>query len=165
MKLNSKYKLKMGKKLCIQTNDMKSHGMNVKYLFRFIFFCSKLFLDSLVVAGTGPSVLLVRDIAQETENTVWLARLIAPLPHYVRNPTEKLVQEMEPLMKSGMPKHNERMIKFAFATLVHRACAKTGCAQSGLLDKYVNKWSQEYDSKFTIACIPQQLTVSYGVIF
>ncbi|ODN03788.1 Vitellogenin-2 [Orchesella cincta] len=102
----------------------------------------KLFLDALVVAGTGPATLVIRDIVQETTETVIIGRIVAPLANYVRNPTENLLVELEPLLsKSDVSKHGGRIIEFAFASLVGRTCKRDGCQKSGLLQKYVKIFS------------------------
>lgn len=106
----------------------------------------KLFLDALVVAGTGPASLVVRDVVAGTQETAIIARLIAPLANYVRHPTENLLKELEVLIKPENTKHNERIIEFAFASLLNRVCAKNGCQASGLLNKYVALWSSKIDS-------------------
>jgi hypothetical protein len=109
----------------------------------------KIFLDALVMSGTGPAALVIRDIAATTTDTVYLARIIAPLPNYIRNPTENLLKELEGLVKDDLPKPNARIIEFAFASLLGRACKKTDCTKSGLLTKWVKKWSDKIDSSAT----------------
>lgn len=104
----------------------------------------KLFQDSLVLIGTGPAALLVRDIIAESTETKDIARLISQVPHLMRNPTEKLLKEFEVLLKPDLSKHQERFISFAFASLVHRVCKKDRCKQ-GTLTKYIQKWSEKYD--------------------
>lgn len=51
------------------------------------------------MSGTGPAALVLRDIASTTTDTVYLARIVAPLPNYIRNPTENLLKELEGLIK------------------------------------------------------------------
>jgi hypothetical protein len=111
----------------------------------------KLFLDALVMSGTGPAALVLRDIAAGLTDTIYLARIVAPLPNYIRNPTENLLKELEGLIKPDNTKANGRVIEFAFASLLGRACKKTGCSKSGLLDKYVKFWSDKIDCKYKIA--------------
>jgi len=106
----------------------------------------KIFLDALVIAGTGPAALVIRDIAAQTTDTVYLARIIAPLPNYVRNPTENLLKEFEGLIKPDNTKANARIIEFAFASLLGRTCKKTGCSKSGLLNKWVKYWADKIES-------------------
>jgi hypothetical protein len=109
----------------------------------------KIFLDALVMAGTGPAALVIRDIASTTTDTVYLARIIAPLPNYIRNPTENLLKELEGLIKPDNTKPNGRIIEFAFASLLGRACKKTDCQKSGLLDKYVKYFADKIESAST----------------
>jgi hypothetical protein len=52
---------------------------------------------------------------------------------------------LQPLLKADTTKHQGRIIEFAFASLVNRACAKTLCQNSGLLTKYVKYFSDKYD--------------------
>jgi hypothetical protein len=110
----------------------------------------KIFLDSLVITGTGPAALVIRDVVKDSDNFFTTGRLLAALVSYVRNPTEKLVKEFEglllPITKERAAKLNGRVRDFAFATLVKRACKKTGCQQSGLLEKYVKYFSDRFDS-------------------
>jgi hypothetical protein len=110
----------------------------------------KVFLDSLVITGTGPAALVIRDYVKESDNFFTAGRLLASLVSYIRNPTEKLVKEFETLLKPTTTTRSEklygRVIDFAFASLVQRACKKTGCQQSGLLDKYVKYYSDRYDA-------------------
>lgn len=108
---------------------------------------TQLFLDSLVLSGTGPAALLIKDIVQASNREPGMvARLVGPLPNYIRNPTEKLLTEFEPLLKADTTKHQGRIIEFAFASLINRACAKTMCKNSGLLEKYVKYFSDKYDA-------------------
>lgn len=107
---------------------------------------TQLFLDALVVSGTGPGALLIKDIVENSKEPGTVARLIAPFPNYIRNPTEKLLKEFETLLKPDLPKHEGRIIEFAFASLISRGCKKTLCKTSGLLDKYVKYFSDKYDS-------------------
>lgn len=109
----------------------------------------QLFLDALVVAGTGPTVLLIKDIVETNKEPGIVARLIAPLPNYVRNPTEKLVIELEALRNTDSSKHGKRVIDLSIASLVSRACKKTKCQKSGLLEKYVKLFSDNYDAAET----------------
>jgi hypothetical protein len=106
----------------------------------------KIFLDALVMSGTGPAALVLRDTAATTTDTVYLARIIAPLPNYIRNPTENLLKEFESLIKPDNTKPNGRIIEFAFASLLGRACKKTDCTKSGLLDKWVKYWGDKVES-------------------
>jgi hypothetical protein len=109
---------------------------------------TKLFLDTLVVAGTGPAALLVKDIASTTTDTRVLANLIAPLPNYVHNPTEKLLAQFETLIKPDLPKHNLRIIEFAFASLISRTCNMYDC-KKGFVEKYAKIFSDKYDNGAT----------------
>jgi hypothetical protein len=109
----------------------------------------KLFLDTLVVSGTGPAALLIRDIAADTQETIVIGRIIGPLSSYVRNPTENLLKELEGLIKPSNTKPNARIIEFSFATLLGRTCKKNGCQKSGLLDKWVKYFSDKIDSATT----------------
>lgn len=109
----------------------------------------KIFLDALVMSGTGPAALVIRDIASTTTDTVYLARIVAPLPNYIRNPTENLLKEFEGLIKPDNTKPNGRIIEFAFASLLGRACKKTDCTKSGLLTKWVKYWADKIDSAST----------------
>lgn len=106
---------------------------------------NKLFLDALVMAGTGPSALVVRDIAATlgAQDTVKLMRIMAPLPNYIRNPTENLLKEFESLIKPDNTKPNGRIIEFAFASMIGRTCKISGCTKTGLLDKWVKYWSDK----------------------
>jgi len=108
--------------------------------------CRKLFWDALVIAGTGPAALLIRDIVQTTADPRITANLIAPLPNYIRNPTEKLLVEYEKLIKHDLPKHQLRIIEFAFASLISRTCSTYECKQ-GYVEKYVKHFSDKYDSR------------------
>lgn len=104
-----------------------------------------LFLDSLVLTGTGPSALLIRDVIATSDDVLQVGRLISQLPHLMRNPTEKLLKEFEPLLnKAGVSKHHARFIDFAFASLVGRVCKKNRC-KSGTLQKYIDIYSNKYD--------------------
>ncbi|XP_021958023.1 vitellogenin-like isoform X2 [Folsomia candida] len=106
----------------------------------------KIFLDALVMSGTGPAALVLRDIASTTTDTVYLARIVAPLPNYIRNPTENLLKELEGLIKPDNTKPNGRIIEFAFASLLGRTCKKSDCQKSGLLDKWVKYWADKIES-------------------
>lgn len=106
----------------------------------------QLFYDSLVASGSSPAALLVRDIISETKDVTVISRLVAKLPAYLRNPNEKLLKELEVLLKPDLPKHELRMIQFAFASLVSRACEKHLCVKSGFLDKYIKLFSDQYDN-------------------
>jgi hypothetical protein len=106
----------------------------------------KLFLDALVMSGTAPAALVLRDIAATTTDTVYLARIVAPLPNYIRNPTENLLKELEGLIKPDNTKPNGRIIEFAFASLLGRTCKKSDCTKSGLLDKWVKYWADKVES-------------------
>lgn len=108
----------------------------------------KIFLDALVMSGTGPAALVIRDIASTSTDTVYLARIVAPLPNYIRNPTENLLKELEGLIKPDLTKPNARIIEFAFASLLGRACKKNDCQKSGLLDKWVKYWADKIECKF-----------------
>ena len=57
--------------------------------------CRKVFLDAVVISGTGPAALLIRDIVKESDEPLTIARLFATLPAYIRNPTENLAKEFE----------------------------------------------------------------------
>jgi len=105
---------------------------------------TKLFLDALVVAGTGPTSLLIKDIVESSKEPGTKARLIAPFPNYVRNPTEKLLKEIETLLKPDLPKHEKRVVEFAIASLVQRICKKN--QNCGSLEKWVKYFSDKYDS-------------------
>jgi hypothetical protein len=109
---------------------------------------TKLFLDTLVVAGTGPAAKLVQEIASSTTDTRTLANLIAPLPNYVHNPTEKLLAQFETLINPALPKHNLRIIEFAFASLISRTCAMYDC-KKGYVEKYAKYFSDKYDNGAT----------------
>lgn len=106
----------------------------------------KIFLDTLVISGTGPAALVIRDIVAENPSTLIVGRLVGPLPNYIRNPTENLLKELEPLIKPDNTKHNARIIEFAFASLLGRTCKKNGCQKSGLLAKWIKTWSDKIDS-------------------
>jgi len=106
----------------------------------------KIFLDALVMSGTGPAALVLRDIAATLTDTVYLARIFGPLPNYIRNPTENLLKELESLIKPDNTKANGRIIEFAFASLLGRACKKNDCQKSGLLDKWVKHWADKIES-------------------
>ena len=49
-------------------------------------------------------------------------------------------------MKPDLTKHEKRIIEFSYASLINRACKKTGCQNSGLLEKYVKYFSDKYES-------------------
>lgn len=105
----------------------------------------KLFLDSLVLSGTGPAALLIRDVISTQTDTRLIARLISQVPNLMRNPTENLLKEYEGLLsKSDWTKHQARFINFAFASLVGRVCKKNRC-KNGYLTKYVQIYSDKYD--------------------
>lgn len=105
----------------------------------------KLFLDSLVLSGTGPAALLIRDVLTTSTDTRLIARLISQVPNLMRNPTEKLLKEFEGLLsRSDLTKHQNRFINLAFASLVGRVCKKNRCT-SGSLTKYVTIYSDKYD--------------------
>ncbi|XP_035701428.1 vitellogenin [Folsomia candida] len=106
----------------------------------------KMFLDALAISGTGPAALVLRDIAASTSDSIFLTRNIAPMAHYIRNPTENLIKELEGLIKPENTKYNSRIIEFSFASLLGRACRKTNCERTGLLDKWVKYWSDNLDS-------------------
>lgn len=105
----------------------------------------KMFLDALAISGTGPAALVLRDIAASTSDSIFLTRNIAPMAHYIRNPTENLIKELEGLIKPENTKYNSRIIEFSFASLLGRACRKTNCERTGLLDKWVKYWSDNLD--------------------
>jgi len=107
---------------------------------------TQLFLDSLVLAGTGPGALLIKDIVENAHEPGTVARLIAPFPNYIRNPTEKLVKEFETLLKPDSPKHEGRVIEFAFASLINRACNPESRCPGGFVEKYVKYFSDKYDN-------------------
>jgi hypothetical protein len=105
-----------------------------------------LFLDSLVLTGTGPAALLIRDvIASSSDDTRLVGRLISQVPHLMRNPTEKLLKEFEVLLKPDLSKHQGRFINFAYASLVGRVCKKQRCSKSDYLTKYIKIYSDQYD--------------------
>jgi hypothetical protein len=108
-----------------------------------------IFLDALAISGTGPSALLIKDIVENTKEDGIIGRLVAAFPNYVRNPTEKLLKELESMIKPDLPKHKLRVIEFAYASLIHRTCGcktKNLCSASGLLEKYVKYFSDKYDN-------------------
>jgi len=113
----------------------------------------KVFLDAVVISGTGPAALLIRDIVKESDEPLTIARLFATLPAYLRNPTENVIKEFEAVLKpqtSGrLEKVNGRIIDLAFASLINRVCKdpqNNGCQASGLLEKYVKYYSDRFDN-------------------
>lgn len=62
-----------------------------------------MFLDALIISGSGPAALLIRDVVGEiltiAEETPTIARIIGPLPNYIRNPSESLLTEFEVCLK------------------------------------------------------------------
>lgn len=114
---------------------------NLQFAYRQIFY------DALVASGSNPAALLARDIIVETKDVTVISRLVAKLPAYLRNPNEKLLKELEVLIRPDAGKQEGRMITFCIASLVSRVCEKHKCVKSGLLDKYIKIFSDQYDSK------------------
>ncbi|CAG7829781.1 unnamed protein product, partial [Allacma fusca] len=110
----------------------------------------KFFLDLLAFCGTGPSSLLVRDIARDTRDPYTITRLLVDFASRVRNPTEKLAQEFESIViktpSTALEKINGRLLDLAYASILNRACKKSGCKTTGLIDRYVKFYSDRFDS-------------------
>jgi len=109
----------------------------------------QIFYDALVASGSSPAALLARDIITEIKDITVVSRLVAKLPAYLRNPNEKLLKELEVLIKPDLGKHEGRMITFSFASLISRVCEKSKCVKSGFLDKYIKIFSDQFDNAKT----------------
>merc|ERR1719312_1629280 len=86
----------------------------------------QLIVEVAVMTGTNPSIMFVKHLIESQEmSPVRMGVSIAMLPHYIRTPTVKLLNEIFELVKSPAVTKYEVLktnSQLAFATLLHRAC-------------------------------------------
>ena len=86
----------------------------------------QLVVEIAIMTGTSPAIMLVKELIESHEISPLRAGVaIVTLPHYVRTPTVKLLEQLFELVKSPVVSGNELLkanSELAFATLVNRAC-------------------------------------------
>jgi len=86
----------------------------------------QLLQEIAVITGTSPAVVFTRHLIETREmGIVRSAMAISTLPHYIRTPTIKLINEVFELVKSPVVQEHESVrmnAMLAFGTIVNRAC-------------------------------------------
>ena len=86
----------------------------------------RLFLDTLMMTGSSPSVIFFKDLMESGEVSVMeIAEWLLPLPHYIKTPTIHLVDAIFEMIQSPIitsNKHLKANAEIAFASIVNMAC-------------------------------------------
>merc|ERR1712133_123684 len=86
----------------------------------------QLVLELAVISGSSPAVMFIKEmIVSEKISPLRIGTIIASLPHYIKTPTVKLLDELFEIIKSPVVTRYETLksnAELSFATLVNRAC-------------------------------------------
>jgi len=86
----------------------------------------QLLQEIAIITGTSPAIVFTRHLIESREmGIVRSAMAISTLPHYIRTPTIKLINEIFELVKSPVVQEHESVkmnAMLAFGTIVNRAC-------------------------------------------
>ena len=89
-------------------------------------FMEQLVFELAVTSGSGPCIMFVKEMIENEEVSALRAGLaIATMPHYIKVPTIKLIDEVFGLLQSpAVSKHLllRKNAELAFATIVNKAC-------------------------------------------
>lgn len=104
-----------------------------------------LYLKVLPMVGSRASAVFVRNLIRKhkvKESTA--VSMLITLPIYIRQPSEKLLQELEDFiyLPEDMMESVKRAGVLSFASLVYKTCSKNGC-QHDTVDKYVLHYFQK----------------------
>ena len=86
----------------------------------------QLLLEVVGITGTNECIMFMKEMIESEEfSPLRIGSVLATLPHYIRTPTTKILNEIFELIKSPVVSRHEVLKKnaqLAFATLVNRAC-------------------------------------------
>jgi len=113
----------------LSTQQMKSLYHEVKSVFSTEGekeIAEQLIIEVGIMSGTNPAVMFVKEMIESEEmSPLRIGTAIITLPHYVKTPTVKVLDELFELIKSpAITRHHtlKSNAQLAFATLVNRAC-------------------------------------------
>merc|ERR1712002_417568 len=86
----------------------------------------RLFLETVVMAGTSPCIMFAKELIISNELTAMeIAEMMITLPHYIKTPTNKLIEELFEILKLPVVTSNLHLkanSHLAFSTIVRTAC-------------------------------------------
>ena len=115
----------------------------------------QLLLELAIVSGTNPAIMFLKDmIIAGKFNPLRTAEIISSIPHYIKTPNLKVLEEIFELIKSPEVSRHE-MLKYnaeiAFATVVNRACIspfKDSRFPTFVFGEFCNNQAPEISTKY-----------------
>ncbi len=121
---------------------------------------AKIFTELLGSVGTSASAMVIRDLIMENkfDNDRDAALALTKVPFHIRRPNKQLVQEYEKLLDKEHGRFTEMAVPLVFGHLVRITCERAGPGRSAetkecfktMGAKYVNKFWDQYKSKYTL---------------
>merc|ERR1719228_2732725 len=113
----------------------------------------RLFLETLIMAGTNPCIMFAKEMIMSRElSLLEAAEVIITLPHYIKTPTSKIVEEIFELIKSPVITSSKLLkanAQLAFATIVRSACISMDDSKAMYPENMVGKMCSPNDPKIT----------------
>merc|ERR1719228_3096611 len=118
----------------------------------------RLFLETLIMAGTNPCIMFAKEMIMSRElSLLEAAEVIITLPHYIKTPTSKIVEELFELIRSPVLTSSKLLkanAQLAFATIVRSACISRDDSKAMFPEAMFGKMCSPNDPKITEEYIP-----------